>query len=45
MVVGAIKCFSLVDNDGTMIQRLSEIEPAFLTLYDASKAWLERDDH
>ena len=44
IVVGALKCFSLLDNAG-MIERLKNIEPAFLTLYDASKPWLERDDH
>ena len=44
MVVVALKFFSVIGDD-ELLQRLSAIEPAFLTLYDASKAWLERDDH
>lgn len=43
IVVGALHCFAF--GDGDMFQRVKDIEPAFLTLYDASKAWLERDDH
>lgn len=44
IVVGALHCFTLLGDDD-MFQRVKDIEPAFLTLYDASKAWLERDDH
>lgn len=44
IVVGALH-FSTMLGDDEVFQRLKTIEPAFLTLYDASKAWLERDDH
>ena len=44
IVVGALKCMSLLDS-AQMFERLNEMEPAFLTLYNASKPWLERDDH
>lgn len=44
MVVSALKFFSILD-DGEMFQRVKDIEPAFVTLYDASKSWLVRGDH
>lgn len=44
IVVGALH-FSMLLGKDDMFQHLKDIEPAFLTLYDASKAWLERDDH
>lgn len=44
MVVSALKFFSILD-DGDMFQRVKDMEPAFVTLYDASKPWLERGDH
>lgn len=44
MVVGALHCFTLLGDD-YIFQRLKDIDPAFSTLYDTSKAWLERDDH
>ncbi len=44
MVVGALHCFTMLRDDD-VFRRVKDIEPAFLTLYDASKAWLERDDH
>lgn len=44
IVVGALKCMLLLDN-AEMTERLKNIEPAFLTLYNASQPWLERDDH
>ena len=28
-----------------IFKRVVEMEPALKTLYDASDAWLERDDH
>ena len=43
MVVGALHFFAMLGDD--LIQRVKDIEPAFLTLYDASKTWLERDGH
>ena len=45
IVVGALHFCTLLGDDDNMFQRVKDIEPAFLTLYDASKAWLERDDH
>ena len=44
IVVAALKCLSLIGDD-EMFQKVIDIEPAFLTLCDSSKAWLERDDH
>ncbi|KAL9129570.1 MAG: hypothetical protein Q9175_007261, partial [Cornicularia normoerica] len=44
IVVGAMHCFSSLGDDA-LYQRVKNLEPAFSTLYDASKAWLERDDH
>lgn len=44
MVASALKFFTLLD-DGDMFQRVKDIEPAFVTLYDASKSWLERGDY
>lgn len=44
IVVRALHCFKVLGGDD-IFQRVIDIEPAFLTLYDASKAWLERDDH
>ena len=43
VVVGALHFATLLGDD--LFRRLQDIEPAFLSLYDASKAWLERDDH
>lgn len=46
MVVGLLHFLALLGDDVfDVFQRVKEIEPAFSTLYDASKAWLERDDH
>ena len=44
IVVGALHCFKLLGDDA-MFQRVKDIDPAFDTLYNASKAWLERDDY
>lgn len=44
IVLGVLRGLFVVGGD-KMLQQVTDREPAFLTLYDASKAWLERDDH
>ncbi|KAL9614581.1 MAG: hypothetical protein Q9167_000950 [Letrouitia subvulpina] len=44
MLVSALHMFKRVDQ-ALLYDRMVSIEPAFELLYNASKAWLERDDH
>ena len=44
MVVAALKFLVTLLKDEA-VGRLEGIDPAFLRLLDASKPWLERDDH
>jgi hypothetical protein len=41
--VSALQFFRRIDE--SIFRRLVEMEPAFEKVYDASKQWLERDDH
>ncbi|TVY36989.1 Glutathione S-transferase-like protein [Lachnellula occidentalis] len=43
VIVGWLRFFKVIDEK--LYERVVSIEPAFGTLYDASKQWLERDDH
>jgi hypothetical protein len=43
MIVGALHFFKVIEEDGYL--RVVKIDPAYGKLYDASKQWLERDDH
>jgi hypothetical protein len=43
VIVGWLQFFKIIDEK--LYRRVVEIEPAFGTLYDASKQWLERDGH
>lgn len=43
VIVGGLQCFKRADVD--IYERIVGVEPALKTLYDASAAWLERDDH
>ncbi|TVY31332.1 Glutathione S-transferase-like protein [Lachnellula subtilissima] len=43
VIVGWLQFFKTIDVK--LYERVVSIEPAFGTLYDASKQWLERDDH
>ena len=43
MIVGALHFLKAVEED--IYQRVVKIDPAYGKLYDASKQWLERDDH
>jgi hypothetical protein len=41
--VGWLHFYKVIEED--LYKRVVEIEPALGKLYDASKQWLERDDH
>jgi len=43
VILGWLQFFKTIDMK--LYERVVSIEPAFGTLYDASKQWLERDDH
>ena len=43
MIVGALRFLKVIEED--IYQRVVKIDPAYGKLYDASKQWLERDDH
>jgi len=43
VILGWLQFFKTIDVK--LYERVVSIEPAFGTLYDASKQWLERDDH
>jgi hypothetical protein len=43
MIVGALHFFKVIEEDGYL--RVVKIDPAYGKLYEASKQWLERDDH
>ena len=43
MIVGALRFLKVIEED--IYQRVVKIETAYGKLYDASRLWLERDDH
>lgn len=43
VIVGGLQFFKVIDEE--MFAKVVKIEPAFGTLYEASKKWLERDGH
>ena len=43
VIVGGLQCFKRADAD--VYERIVRVEPALKTLYEASAAWLARDDH
>ena len=43
VIVGFLQMAKRVEED--TFKRVVEMEPALKTLYDASAAWLQRDDH
>jgi hypothetical protein len=43
MIAGVLHFLKVIEED--IYQRVVKIEPAYEKLYDASKPWLERDDH
>jgi hypothetical protein len=43
VVVGGLNFLKIIDED--FYDRFVKVEPAFGKLYDASRPWLERDDH
>lgn len=43
VIVGWLQFFKAIDEK--LFERVVSVEPAFGTLYDASKQWVERDDH
>ena len=44
IVVAALQCFKTFP-DGSLYQHVLDMEPAYETLYDAAKEWVERGDH
>lgn len=42
-IVGFLRFMHKIGED--LYERMVEMEPALRTLYDASAAWLKRDDH
>jgi hypothetical protein len=43
MIVGSLHMVKRIEED--LYQRVVKIDPVYGKLYDASKQWLERDDH
>jgi hypothetical protein len=43
MIVGSLHMVKVIEED--LYQRVVKIDPVYGKLYDASKQWLERDDH
>ena len=44
IIVAALQCFKSFPN-ASLYQRVKDVEPAYETLYEAAKAWIERADH